>query len=129
MDAEDEENNDANENANDEGEFEVQRMIIECFGLFENDIGDSQEDEIIEDEHEFMADEGMDLLEESSIPLYEGSKTSRVIAVIILFNCFTVFGVSNACATELLKFLSELLPVNNTLPKSYYQARKYLRQL
>ena len=31
MDAEDEESNDANENANDEGEFEVQRMITECF--------------------------------------------------------------------------------------------------
>jgi hypothetical protein len=49
-DAEDEEGSDANENANDEGEFEVQRMIIECFGMFENDIGDSQEDEILEDE-------------------------------------------------------------------------------
>ena len=57
-----------------------------------------------------MADEGMDLLEESSIPLYEGSKTSRVVAVILLLNCFAVFGVSNACATELLKLLSELLP-------------------
>ncbi len=76
MDAEDEERNDVNEHANDEGDFEVQRMLTECFGRFENDIGDSQEDEILEDEREFMADEGMDLLEESSIPLYEGSKTS-----------------------------------------------------
>ena len=84
---------------------------------------------ILEDEQEFMADEGMDLLEESSIPLYKGSKTSRVVAVILIFNCFAIFGVSNACATELLKLLLELLPVKNTLPESYYEARKYRRQL
>lgn len=114
---------------NDEGEFEVQRMITECFGRFENDNIDSQEDSILEDEREIMAEEGMDLLEESAVPLYEGSKTRRVVAVILLLNCFAVFGVSNACATELLKLLSELLPVNNSLPKSYYQARKYLRHL
>jgi hypothetical protein len=129
VDAEPEEGSDVYQDANEEGDFEVQRMITECFGRFENDIGDREEDEVLEDEGEFMADEGMDLLEESSIPLYEGSKTSRVVAIILLVNCFAVFGVSNACATELLKLLSELLPVKNTLPKSYYKARKYLRQL
>ena len=76
VDAEPEEGSDLYQDANEEGDFEVQRMITECFGRFENDIGDSQEDDILEDEQEFMADEGMDLLEESSIPLYEGSKTS-----------------------------------------------------
>jgi hypothetical protein len=129
MDAEHEEDNNVNEHAIHEGDFKVQRMITECFGRFKNDIGDSQEDEVLEDEWEFMADEGMDLLEESSIRLYEGSKTNRVVAVILLLNCFAIFGVFNACATELLKLLSELQPVQNTIPKSYYEARKYLRQL
>ena len=99
VDSEPEEGSDVYQQANDEGDFEVQRMITECFGRFEKDIGDRQEDEILEDDSKFMADEGEDLLEESSIPLYEGSKTSRVVAVILLLNCFAVFGVSNACAT------------------------------
>lgn len=73
MDAKHEEGSDVNEYANDEGDFEVQRMITKCFGQFENDVGDSQEDEILEDERAFMVDEGMDLVVESSIPLYEGS--------------------------------------------------------
>lgn len=129
MDDQHKEGSDVSNSENDEGEFEVQRMITECFGRFENDNIDSQEDTIFEDGQQSMDDGGMDLLEESAVPLYEGSKTSRVAAVILLLNCFAVFGVSNACATELLKLLSEILPVNNTLPKSYREARKFVRHL
>ena len=77
----------------------MQRMITKCFGRFENDNNDSHEDTILEDEQVFMAEERMDLLEEYAIPLKEGCKTSRVVAIILLFSCFVVFGVSNACAT------------------------------
>ena len=129
MDDQQEEGIEVSDSENDEGQFEVERMITECFGRFDNNNIDSQEDTILEDEREIMAEEGMDVLEEFAVPLYEGSKTRRVVAVILLLNCFAVFGVSNACATELLKLLSELLPVNNTLPKTYYEARKFLRHL
>lgn len=129
MDDQHKEGSDVSDSENDEGEFEVQRMITECFGRFENDNIDSQEDTIFEDGQQSMDDGGMDLVEESAVPLYEGSKTSRVATVILLLNCFAVFGVSNACATELLKLLSEILPVNNTLPKSYREARKFVRHL
>ena len=44
-------------------------------------------------------------------------------------NCFTVFGVSNACADEILKVVSELLPLGNNLPKSHYEGKKFLRLL
>ena len=107
----------------------MERMITECFGRFDNDNIDSQEDTILEDEGEIMVEEGMDVLEEFAVPLYEGSKTRQVVAVILLLNCFAVFGVSNACTTELLKLLLKLLPVNNTLPKTYYEARKFQRHL
>ena len=100
MDVQHEEGNDANEHENDEDEFEMQRMITQCFGWFENDNNNSQEDIILEIEHEFMAKEGMDLLEEFAVPLYKGSKTNRVVAIILLINCFAIFGVSNACATK-----------------------------
>ena len=99
MDAEHEEGSDASEHEDEECEFEVQPIIIECFARFGNDNNDSVEDTVLEDEQEFIVEEGMDLLEESAVPLYEGNKTSRVVAVILLLNCFAVFGVSNACAT------------------------------
>jgi hypothetical protein len=48
---------------------------------------------------------------------------------LLLLNCFAVFEVSIAFADELLKLLRELLPENNTLPRSHYKARKYLSKL
>ena len=44
-------------------------------------------------------------------------------------NCFTVFWVSNICADEIVKVVSELLPVGNILPKSNWDAKKFLRML
>jgi hypothetical protein len=40
-----------------------------------------------------------------------------------------MFGVSNACADEMLKLMKELLPSKNSLPKSHYEARKYLGRM
>ena len=50
------------------------------------------------------------VIEESNIPLYEGSQTKLLVAVLLLFNCFTVFGVSNTCADEILNVITKLLP-------------------
>lgn len=44
-------------------------------------------------------------------------------------NCFTVFEVSNACAYEILKLVSELFPIGNNLPKSHYEGKKFLKLL
>jgi hypothetical protein len=51
------------------------------------------------------------------------------MATLLFLNCFAVFGVSNACADELLKLMRELLPSENTLPHSHHQTRKYLARL
>jgi len=133
-------NNDARDedppiSESEDKEFEVQRMIMECFGRYNknrtttNDGPDNDEDAIYMEEEESEEVELRDILEESKFPLYEGSKTSRLAAVLLLLNCFTVFGVSNACASEILKVVSELLPPDNTLPNSHYKAKQFLRHL
>jgi hypothetical protein len=37
--------------------------------------------------------------------------------------------MSNACVDEILKLMKELLPSKNSLSKSHYEARKYLRHM
>lgn len=63
-----------------------------------------------------------ELLEESRIPLYEGCNTNWLVAILVLLNCFVVFEVSTTFANEMIKFMKELLPEENTLPKSHYKA-------
>ena len=65
----------------------------------------------------------MNVLRESKIPLYEGARTTCLVAILLLLNCFTVFGVSNACADEILKVVSELLPTGNNLPSRTTKGR------
>lgn len=69
------------------------------------------------------------VLRESNIPSYEGARTTRLVALLFLFICFTMFGVSNACADEILKVVIELFPTGNILPKSNYEGKKYLQML
>lgn len=68
----------------------------------------------------------MELLEESRIPFYEGCNTNWLVATLLLLNYFVVFGVSPAFANEMLKLMKEVLPRENTLPKSHYEAQKYM---
>ena len=49
--------------------------------------------------------------------------------MLLLFNCFTVCGVSNTCADEILNVITELLPKGNKLPKSHWEGKKFLRHL
>ena len=42
-------------------------------------------------------------------------------------NCFAVFGISNAFADELLQLLHILLPSDDYLPRSHYEARVKLK--
>lgn len=110
-------------------------MITECLGRYDNipmpslDGLEVDEDDIAVEEEEVEQVELTNVLTESNIPLYEGSQTKRLVAVLLLFNCFTVFGVSNTCADEILKVIAELLPKGNMLPKSHYEGKKFLRHL
>ena len=117
-------------------DFEVVRMITECLARYNNDKStesdvrfDHDVDVPFVDTDECGEEDFASVMHESKIPLYEGARTTRLVAVLLLLNCFTVFGVSNACADEILKLVSELLPAGNNLPKSHYEGKKFLRLL
>jgi len=81
-----------------------------------------------------MSDDTMDGLEDiyrqALTPLYVRSKSSVMFATIIIMNMCIVFIVSNRFTDELLRYLSsDLLPVNNTLPGTHYEARKNIWKL
>ena len=70
------------------------------------------------------------VLEELMKALYNGSKSSKLVATIWLMNLCTVHGVSNQCANELFSILHlHLLPKNNTLPKNYHATKSLTMKL
>ena len=116
-------------------EFDVARMITDCLGRYDNvppatdDVSDEDEDDIGFNDDDFHDVGRAKFFEESNIPLYEGCQTKLLVAVLLLFNCFTVFGVTNSAADEILNVISELLPEGNKLPKSHSAGKKFLRHL
>ena len=64
---------------------------------------------------------------DSKMPLYPGcTGFTRLSAVFALVNLKARFGWSDKSFTELLFLLRKLLPEDNTLPKSQYEAKKIL---
>ena len=64
---------------------------------------------------------------DSKMPLYDGCIAfTRLLAVLALVNLKARFGWSDKSFTELLVLLKKLLPEDNTLPKSQYEAKKIL---
>jgi alkylhydroperoxidase/carboxymuconolactone decarboxylase family protein YurZ len=80
-------------------------------------------------EGDCMADVMEELLKHARTPLFAGATTSRLVSTLLLLNCFAVFGVSNAFANELLQLLHIMLPNDNYLPRSHYEAQKYVVKL
>jgi hypothetical protein len=115
--------------------FDVARMITECLGRYDcvpppdDDSADDDEDDFAVDDDNLPDLRPDNLIHISSVPLYEGCKTKLLVAVLLIFNCFTVHGVSNSCADELLNVISELLPKGNKLPKSHLKGNKLIRTL
>ena len=69
-------------------------------------------------------------LEESMGILYDGARSSKLAATMLLMNLCTVHGVSNACANELFGILSKhVLPENNTLLQTYFAAKSLTEKL
>jgi len=63
----------------------------------------------------------------SKKPLYVGCTTfTRLLAVLGLVNLKARFGWSDRSFTELLVLLKNMLPEDNILPKSHYEAKKIL---
>jgi hypothetical protein len=71
-----------------------------------------------------------DLYMEGTRSLYEGTNINTISATIVLVNMAVIHNVSNAYVDELLKYLDTvLLPTQNHLPKSHYEAKKLIRKL
>jgi hypothetical protein len=70
------------------------------------------------------------MLEEAIQELYEGSRSTKLTATILLMNLCTVHGVSNNFADELFTILHHhLLPEGNRLPKNHYAAKSLTSKL
>jgi len=64
---------------------------------------------------------------DSKLPLYLGCTTfTRLSVVLALVNLKARFGWSDQSMTELLVLLKSMLPSDNKLPKSHYEAKKIL---
>ena len=61
-------------------------------------------------------------------PLYPGCKKSLTLlsAMLSLVNVKARYGWGDKSFTSLLQVVHDMLPEENTLPKSYYQAKKIL---
>ena len=70
------------------------------------------------------------LLRESMQPLYPGSENSRLQFSIILMSLCTLYSFSHHCLDEILTFLKyDVLPKDNTCPKSSYEMKTMLMKL
>ncbi|RVW67500.1 hypothetical protein CK203_063103 [Vitis vinifera] len=70
------------------------------------------------------------LLKDAEKPLYPGCRNfTKFSALIKLYNLKARFGWSDKSFSELLEMLGNMLPVNNELPLSMYEAKKTLNTL
>jgi hypothetical protein len=126
---------------NNYGGLEAIRMITECLSRYDIPHDTDREEDTVpghdetEDPDLHFQDEDIatnvmeELLEHARTPLFAGASTTRLVSTLLLLNCFTVFGVSNAFADELLTLMQILLPNDNHLPRTHYEARKYVAKL
>jgi hypothetical protein len=83
-----------------------------------------------EDEPNAEAAKFYKLLEELNQPLYKGSSISKLAATVKLLNTKNLGKWSNKSFSMLVKLLhKDFLPDNSTLPNSYYEAKKVMKEL
>ena len=58
-----------------------------------------------DDGNQYVRGYDIPVLEGTSQPLYEGSETSLLSAVLLLVNLKVVNGLSNTCVTQLLRYV------------------------
>ncbi|XP_077237162.1 uncharacterized protein LOC143878814 [Tasmannia lanceolata] len=69
------------------------------------------------------------LLEDAEQKLYPGSKFTKLSFLVRLFHIKCLNGWSNKSFTMLLDLLKEALPDGETLPKSFYETKKIIKDL
>ena len=111
---------------------EILELITECFAnAFEGDnVSMSSFDHLEEPELNDSANKFYTLLRDLEQPLSKGSKCSKLSAVKKLSHIKTLERWSNDSFSMLLQFLKdELLPSGSLVSKSYYEAKKLIRDL
>jgi hypothetical protein len=115
---------------------DIQQQLFDTF-----DLGDRLREDtphVFEDEAEEVDNvdgtedfENLDnLYQEGTKLVYGGTSVSVISATIVLINMAIIHNISNAYVDELLKYLSSmLLPKENRLPKSHYEAKRLIRKL
>ncbi|CAN1132472.1 hypothetical protein LINPERHAP2_LOCUS16281 [Linum perenne] len=91
-------------------------------------------DVVLEDTHNESpnpeAEKFYRLLKESEEPLYDGCKSSKLATIVKLLHIKTQYKWSNKSFNMLLEMLKgDLLPRGSSLPDSYYEAKKIIRDL
>ncbi|GJY43111.1 hypothetical protein Tco_0431324 [Tanacetum coccineum] len=105
-------NENENNNSRISGDFTNK---AEMFNNMEGTIGDNDEEKL------------QQLFEDSEKPLYVGcTKFSKLSAVIRLFKVKAQYGLSDTSFTAMLEAFHEMLPEDNGLPVSLYQAKKMM---
>jgi len=114
-------------------------MVIEAFGTFDVVHEVSQDQVVIDNpplennileinvprEHEILMEE---LTIKVTTPLYERSATSMLSITLLLFDLSTMHGIIHIFVDELFSLLrNELLPNNNKLLTTSYEARKPIK--
>jgi hypothetical protein len=87
-----EEDDDANNTVEEDG---TNILIQETFNNVGMDDDDDQLDGVFD----------IPVLEKATQPLYEGSKTSLLSAILLLVNLKVMNGLSNTCVTQLLRYV------------------------
>ena len=115
----------------------MQDMVMDAFtvvdGLHDgaNDSGDEDDEEPMGDiGNEDDKDDAPHDLEEAIQELYDGAKSSVLVATILIMTLYTIHGVSNKFADQVFAiFHLHLLLVENRLPKNYHAVKSLIRRL
>ena len=69
-------------------------------------------------------------MKDAEKPIYPGcNKFTKLSVLLRLYNIKAKHGLSDTSITDTLSFMVELLPENNEMPLSFYEAKKTLRVL
>ena len=116
----------------------IQDIVMDAFTVVDglddgvyDDSGDEADEEPMgdlgpEDERDDAAHD----LEEAIQELYDGAKSSVLVATILIMTLCTIHGVSNKFADSIFAlFRLHILPDENRLPKNYHAAKSLIRKL
>ena len=133
-DSEIEEDGGSYEITEEEGYNGMEELMMDLFPQETNPISNTMTaptpNEEYEQEPNVEAAKFYRLLEDLSQPLYEGSSISKLAATVKLLNTKNLGKWSNKSFSMLVELLrKDFLPDNSTLPNSYYEAKKIMKEL